>query len=184
MAAAGLLKTVYLSYFSKPVADRTLYRAVRKHKPRRIVELGIGQGVRSARLLQLAQRYQSCDDIHYAGIDMFEARDPDSPRITLKQAHQQLRKLGVGVKLIPGDPYSALARAANGLTGTELLLISADQDPLSLERAWFYVPRMLSEGALVFVEEPASGAKARFHRVTNDEIASLARGHAPQRRAA
>ena len=33
----------------------------------------------------------------------------------------------------------------------------ADQDPESLTKAWFYVPRMLHAGSLVFLEQPAQG---------------------------
>ena len=49
----------------------------------------------------------------------------------------------------------ALSAAANSLTNTDLLIISADQDAASLERAWFYVPRMLHGETLVLHEQPA-----------------------------
>jgi hypothetical protein len=47
----------------------------------------------------------------------------------------------------------ALRRVANSLTGTDLLLVSLNQDRDSLAAAWNWVPRMLTDESLVFVEE-------------------------------
>ena len=57
------------------------------------------------------------------------------------------------IQVIPGDPLSALARSANGLQSTDLLVIAADQDTQSLANAWFYVPRMLHDKSLVLLED-------------------------------
>ena len=59
---------------------------------------------------------------------------------------------------MPGDPYTALLRVANSLAGTDLLLISADQDAESLQRAWCWLPRMLTSQSLVLAAEPAAKA--------------------------
>ena len=52
--AFKFLRNVYLCYFSKPVADRALYRLLRKRSVKSIVEIGVGQLQRTARLLELA----------------------------------------------------------------------------------------------------------------------------------
>lgn len=184
MAAAGLLKSIYLRYFSQPVAERILYRAIARHKFSRIVELGIGQGVRTRRIIELAVGGRP-QEVRYTGIDLFEARDAASPGLTLKAAHQQLRPLGAKVQLVPGDSFSALARVANSLSGTQLLIVSADQDPQSLERAWFYVPRMLADDARIFLQRRDGGAaETVFEEMKRGEILTMARCAAPQRKAA
>ncbi len=63
------------------------------------------------------------------------------------------------VRLVPGDPYTAIAQVANSLAGTELLIISADQFGDALDRAWFYIPRLLAPGATVLIEaiDPKTG---------------------------
>ena len=70
--------------------------------------------------------------------------------MSLKQAFAALRQPEVKVQLVPGDPNMALRRVANSLTGTDLLLIAADQDRDSLAAAWTWVPRMLTATSLVF----------------------------------
>ena len=172
MKLARLLRYGYLAYLSQPSADRTLYRAIRRARPTRIVELGIGCGRRSLRMIELAQRHQP-EPVHYAGIDLFEARAAETPGLTLKQAHSLLGGSGAKVRLVPGDPAAALRRAANVLPQTDVLVISADQDREALSRAWFYVPRMLHERSLVFREEQLAEG-TRFRLVARIEIERLA----------
>lgn len=176
MAAAGFFKSALLRYFARPAHERVLYRAVRKHKIASIVELGMGRGVRAQRLIEMAQRHHP-GEVRYAGIDLFEARDASEAGITLKQAHCLLRATKAKALVVPGDPFSALARVANSLTGTQLLIIAADQDAAALERAWFYVPRMLASGALVFVEQ-RSQRGAAYQRLTAAQVAEKSQ---PQR---
>jgi len=161
MAASSFLQYVRFAYLSKPASDRPLYRAIRSLRPKSIVELGVGIGIRSKRLIQVAQRYAGNDKVRYTGIDLFEGRSANQPGLTLKRAHTTLKSLGAKVQLVPGDPFSALARAANALVGTDLVVIGADQDSDSLKRAWFYVPRMLTDNSRVFLEEYQEDEGAR-----------------------
>jgi hypothetical protein len=89
------------------------------------------------------------------------------------------------VQLVPGDPYSALARTANSLPDIDLMLVDADQDAESLSQAWFYAPRMLHEESLVLIERlqdahDASDQPAiqfdRLDRATIEQMASPIRG--------
>jgi hypothetical protein len=60
---------------------------------------------------------------------------------------------------------------ANSLTGTDLLIVSADQQGESLDRAWFYVPRMLHDASVVLVED-ADGGATTFRQLAKSEIVS------------
>jgi len=156
LSVGSLLRSSYLLYFSQPLADRAVYKAVTGRKVRTIVEIGIGLAGRTQRLLEVAAWRRDCLPLRYTGIDLFEARPSHAPGVSLKQAFAQLRLPNVKVQLVPGDPYSALRRVANSLTGTDLLLIAGDQDAESLARAWTWLPRMLTQKSLIFLEEPAA----------------------------
>jgi len=154
LAAASFLKAWYLSYFSKPAGDRILYPLIQRHKVRRILELGLGSGRRAVRMIEMAQRRSTDCRVSYTGIDLFESRGPsDPPGMTIKAAHQLLGATGARVRLIPGDPGSALARTANELMGTDLVIISAGQDAKSMQRAWAYLPRVIHAGSCVIRQE-------------------------------
>ena len=170
------LRFIYLSYLSKPVSDRLIYRVIPRRKVLKIVEAGVGRGVRAGRMIEAAGFTAPAGQVQYTGIDLFEARSAsDGPGLTLKTAHRLLKATGARIRLLPGDPFSALARAANTLMGTDLVVISADQDARSLARAWFYLPRMLHPRSLVYCEERLPGSQdAVLRLVPLAEIADLA----------
>lgn len=181
----SLWKYLYLAYFSKPAGDRQLYRGLKKVCCRSIVEIGIRPGTRTNRLLQVAARFAAGQPLRYTGIDAFELRPSDTPQLPLKQAHRMLANSGAKVQLVPGDPHTALSRAANTLLGTDLILVSADQVGESLDRAWYFVPRMLHGNSRILLEQ-VTGAPAQVSWKELDPAAvqALVASQARQRRRA
>ncbi len=183
MKKTSFMKFAVLSLFSRPAHERVIYRSIRQVRAQSIVELGVQGGQGARRMIEAALRFSPADEIRYTGIDLFEARPADTPGLKLKEAHRTLKQHGVHVHLVPGDPFSALARSANTLTGTDLVVIRADQDPESLERAWLYVPRMLHEGSVVLLETIAKDGR-RFETVSHALIEQWAGPNSASRRAA
>ena len=173
MKSAGWLRSVYLSRFSQPQQDRIIYRALSRSRVTSVLEIGIGTGVRTGRALELALMNAAAGRVRYIGVDLFEARDDRRSHLTLKQAHQVLVDKRISARLIPGDPYTALSQTANSLGCIDLVIVSADQDQDSLSRAWFYLPRLLHQESLVFVER-ATAEGNTIHQLSAAEIAALA----------
>jgi hypothetical protein len=185
LSAASQLKYLHLAYFSKPVADRAVYRTIRNTCAGHLVGIGLGSGRLAGTMIQLASEFTRRDQVRFTGIDLFELRPATAARLSLKQAHSLLTPLKARVRLVPGDPFSALARAANTLLDTDLVVIRADQDAASLERAWFYLPRMLHEESVVLLENPGSdGQSGTYQSLDLDAVRKLASAHAAHRRAA
>jgi predicted O-methyltransferase YrrM len=180
LPAASRLKQLYLAYLSKPASDRLLYQTIRRERCRQIVEIGMGSGQRAVRMLDLAVCHHPVEELRYAAIDLFEART-GAAGLKLKEAHCLLKGRSAKVHLLPGDPLSALARAANTLGETDLLIVSHDQDSQSMAQAWFYVPRMLHAKSIVLVET-LEQSTARWMRLSTAQIESMAKR--PVRRAA
>jgi hypothetical protein len=147
------LQFFYLAYFSKPKNERIVYQAIRRHRVRSILEIGIGTGRRARQMIGLAKSVSPGTTIRYAGIDLFEGRDSqDGPGLSLKAAYRLLKSPGVRVRLIPGDPLEALTEVANTLVGTQLIVIQANLRAESLERAWFFIPRTMAQGCTVLLD--------------------------------
>ena len=85
----------------------------------------MGNGVRTKRLLEQVLEHQAATDVRYTGIDLFEARPAGQPGMSLKQAHATFKPYGIKSQFIPGDPFSAIARAANGLLQTDVIIVRA-----------------------------------------------------------
>lgn len=185
MSQLGTLKYTYLAHLSQPSTDRVLYRALDKCPVRSILELGVGDGVRAERLLAIATRNVPDGEVCYTGIDLFEDRPDGSPRIGLKQAYQQLRQQHVKVRLVPGDPCTALSRISNDISGIDLVLVAGDQDADSLARAWMFLPRMLHARARIFQQSAANDGKlADFAEVSRQQLEQLAMCRSRRRLAA
>ena len=120
-----------------------------KQKPRRILEIGLGLGVRSLRMFEVAGRYCDSEQISYTGIDAFEARPADAQTFSMKAAYKLLRQQGVKVKLVPGATLAAMTMTANSLANTDLIVIDAAIRDKDLEKAWKYFPRMMHEDSVI-----------------------------------
>ncbi|NBW87972.1 MAG: hypothetical protein EBR23_14390, partial [Planctomycetia bacterium] len=152
MARMGLLRSLWLTRFSQPAGERAMYRHVLRTPPARILELGMGMLVRTERLLQAVGSSRAVADLHYVGLDRFEARMPtDPPGVSLKQAHQRLHSLA-RVQLVPGNIDSSLSRLCNHLGVFDMVLISAANDERHLARCWFFLQRLTTSTTTVFVE--------------------------------
>lgn len=183
MAAATWLKFVYLSRIAKPRAQRQLYRLIKCQQVRRIVEVGVSDIGRTALLVSVAQRFAGDTPVAYTGLDSFDTRPADAPRLTLKQAHCQLQATGAHVRLVPGDPGCTLAAVANAHQHTGLLLISAGVSDSTLLSAWFYVPRMLDAKSAVVRERMDEAGEPVFDLISAEQITEMAAEKAGRRAA-
>ena len=183
MGLLSRLKLLYLLYFSKPPADRVLYRAIRRSQPRKIVVLGLGTAGRVLRMIEVARLLVPIRELHLTVIDPFEAQPADRSAISLKQAFQLLRGTGVRVRLVPGEPLEGLMRAANDLGQVDLLVFSAGTVPGEMARAWFFVPRLLHNRTAIYLEKAQPDGPGTFQSMPQADIAALASA-ALRRRAA
>jgi len=168
------LAAVWNDWFAKPAVERCVEQTVKRQRPRRILEIGLGDGARARRVISLAQRYHARHEVHFIGIDLFEDRHGEQPLFSLKDAYRQLRSTGARVRLVPGDPYGALVRAANSLAGIDLVLISAEVSKASLASAWFYLPRTLAKNAIVLWAD-GTLPDGEYRHVSRAELLAAAR---------
>jgi len=137
--------------------------------------MGLGFGQRALRMIEMASRACPDEPVRYVGVDLFEMRTAaDGPGVTLKMAHRLLKASGAKIQLLPGDPFSALARSANSLPKIDLVVVSSRWDAANLAPAWFYVPRLLHDDSRVFVETQQAEGKPSMRLVSPDEVRALA----------
>ena len=162
MAGLSRLRLFYLLHLSKPASDRLVYREIRRLKARKVVELGLGTGQRAVQIIEVLKEFHEVRDIHYTGVDLFEARTAaDGPGISLREAHCLLKATGARIQLVPGTVGEALSRIANGVSQVDVLVISGRITPEQLSQAWFFLPRMIHAQTQVFQETLSAGGHAR-----------------------
>lgn len=185
MSVGSWLCRCYWCYWSRPAHARILYRLLYRRTIRAILQLGIPSPTLTRQFLRVAARQAHPATLAYTGVDLFEARPEGLPKLSLKDAFATLRQEHVRVQLVPGDPDAALARVANFLGPIDLVLVTADQDPASLARAWRWLPRMLRPEAVVMAEErPARGQTVAWRALSASELQSLVAAASQRRRRA
>ncbi len=158
MRPASSLQSIYFRYLSSPRHYRSLYQFLYKNQPRRILQIGIGDGTTSQRILSLLLAKPKTEPIKFTGIDLFESRPHGEIGLSLKEAHSLLRSEGLETRLLPGNPVQVLTRFANELRGTDLVLISASLESQTRDGAWHFLPRMMHKDSQVWVESKQAGA--------------------------
>ncbi|MGA2618297.1 MAG: hypothetical protein ABSF26_11850 [Thermoguttaceae bacterium] len=175
MTPPSRLRLFYLLHLSKPAADRIIYRAIQRSRAASIVELGIGTARRAVNMIQLAGGHHPARAIRYTGIDLFEdRRETDPPGVSLRRAHCLLTATGARIRLVPATPAEGLSRTANMLGKADLVILSALGESQPLARAWFYIPRLLHDRSLVFLEELTGGGRTAVRLVSQAELDRLA----------
>ena len=159
-----------LSRFSKPVANRKIYRLIRDNKVSSIIEFGLGDGTRTEKMIQTAKRFMLGDTVRYTGIDLFEGRPEGESPLSLREMHRRLNKSEIKSQLVPGDSQSAVMRIANSHLRTDLILITAQYSLESFDQCWYFFPRMLHAQSVVMIQSEAEGA---FHSMSRLDIEKL-----------
>jgi len=170
-----------LTWFGKPIEDRSIYKAIRNHKVQSIVEIGLGDGSRSETMLRVAKKFSVTKGLRYTGIDLFEGREEGQPKLSLREMHKRLSSSEAKVQLVPGEMASALSRIANSHVRTDLIIVSAGQAPETIAECWFYFPRMLQSGSQFLIQETAGES---FKTLSRLEIEKLSEQNQAQRAAA
>jgi len=160
------LRFFHMCWLAKPAADRAVYKIIKRHQVKSIVEIGVGNGSRCEKMIQVAQNF-SQGEVRYTGIDLFESRPEDQPAVSLLEMHKRLNKTGAKVKLIPGDAESSTAKVANSLANTDLFLLNMDDKLDSLNRFWFFLPRMVHDNSILLLRAQDTGDQFRI-LVKND----------------
>ena len=168
-----LSTTRYLQWtmLSKPASDRAVYKQIKKLRARSIVEIGLGDGVRAERIVQVAKKFGAGQTVKYTGIDLFDGRPEDQSPLKLIEMHKRLTSIGVKTQLVPGDLASSIQRIANSHTRTDLMIISAGFDQAELEASWFFVPRMLCAGSLFLLQNEPTGSFKAMSRLEIERLA-------------
>ena len=174
MAGLSRLRLFYLLHLSKPASDRLVYREIRRLKARKIVELGLGAGRRAVQIIEVLKEFHEVREIHYTGVDLFEARTAaDGPGISLREAHCLLKATGARIQLVPGPVGEALSRIANSVSQVDVVVISGRIPAAQLSTAWYFLPRMIHARTQVFQESLSAHGTAATRLLAAHEVEQL-----------
>ena len=153
MKPISAMKFFQMTWLSKPIADRLIYKTIKKRQVKSIVEIGLDDGSRCGKMIEVAKKFSPDSRIKYTGIDPFDARDQDAPTLKLIEMHRKLNAFQAKTQLVPGDLGSALPTIANAHVRTDMVIISAGFEEEDFESTKMYLPRMLHPSSIVLVQD-------------------------------
>ena len=168
-----------MTWLDKPVADRVIYKLIKRREVRSIIEVGLGDGTRCEKLIAVAQKFTE-EKVRYTGVDLFDARESSTP-LKLIEMHRRLKGIEAKTQLVPGDIGSALPRIANSHLRTDLILISAGFDREQFSEVKSFLPRMLHASSLLLVQAKED---AEFKKLSRLEIEKAVDSPKVERKAA
>ena len=84
MSASRLIKYLHLAYLAKPIADRAIFRTIRKIRAGNLVGIGLGDGQLAQKMILFAQQAADRPKVQFTGIDLFEMRSDQGNGQSLK----------------------------------------------------------------------------------------------------
>ncbi|MEZ6119681.1 MAG: hypothetical protein R3C28_24370 [Pirellulaceae bacterium] len=176
------LKNLSLTHFSKPKSDRPIYRWILQHQPHSIMEVGLDDGSRAEKMLQVLSAQLPADAVlKYTGVDPFDSRPPGQPTLLLKSTHQMLSRHGVKARLIPGEPSFALPRYCNSVGGHDLVVISGAASADEMQSVWTVLPRVLNDQSALLWQP--QGPNSDFVVYSRDHVVELGEANRSKRAA-
>lgn len=165
----NFFQSFYLTHFSAPADERSLYRHIKTARPTTIVECAIQRGERMLKMLQLAQSvYVKTDadpasessgaaknaDFLYVCMDPFEGRtEEDGPGLSLRKAHKLLSRLTLRHRCIPAPAEQGVAQLSRTFKDVDMLVLATPRyDWLAGKGA--LLASILHEDATVFLKFP------------------------------
>ena len=159
-----------LTMFSKPVENRLIYKMIKQQQLQSFVEVGLGDGSRFEKMIQVAHTYSQSESLRYTGVDLFDARETPAQPLKLIEMHKRMKALPAKTQLVPGELGPAIQRIANSHLRTDLVIISAGFEPADFERALRFIPRMMHSSSTLLVQRNTGAAFEVLNRLEVERL--------------
>ncbi|MCA9135691.1 MAG: hypothetical protein KDB00_03005 [Planctomycetales bacterium] len=106
--------------------DKKLFRRIESMSIQSVLEVSVGDGLRSLAMLQTLTHKGHSTPIHFIAIDEFEM---GGNALTLREFHKQLREYPAKVQLVPMSIDAGLDRVVRTYGQVDLVIWSQDEAP-------------------------------------------------------
>ena len=128
--------------------DKKLFRRIESLSVQSVLEVSVGDGLRSMAMLQALTHKGHSTTIHYIAIDEFEM---GGNALRLRDFHKQLREYPAKAHLVPMTIDAGLDRVVRTYGQVDLVIWSADQPPTTVQRD--ALARLSKPTTIVFAQE-------------------------------
>ncbi len=144
----------------QPRRYRNLFRIIHENRCRRIVEIGVWNGVHAQQMIRTAALWYPIETVAYYGFDLFEdLTDEDFEREfskrppTLEEVRRRLEVTGAEIHLFKGDTRRTLPESVETIRGADLIYIDGGHSIETIASDWTCMERAINSGTTVIFDD-------------------------------
>lgn len=135
-----------------------LFRLILEQECRRLVEIGVFDGIHARRMIETAQIYN--DEVDYWGFDLFEEFDATKAvegfsKIppSIQEVAERLKPTGANWTLYRGDSRETLPANLHALKGADFVFIDGGHSLDVIEADWSNIQQIMSPDTIVVFDD-------------------------------
>lgn len=166
-------------FHAKGIAYRydQIFDEIKNNKPKNIMEVGVWTGERARKMITIASRFYSKEQIHYFGFDFFDRMDSETYKKeiskqppTLSEIKLKLDKTKAHIHLFKGDTTIVLQQEQKNLPEMDLIFIDGGHSLETVASDWLYSSKIVRRGGVVIFDDYWTNRTDGGSKVTVDAI--------------
>lgn len=143
-----------------------LFTAIRKIKPKNIMEIGTWNGNRAEQMIETAQKFWPVSEITYYGFDLFEEMmkelitkevigEAQKLRVLppMEEVRKKLIKTGAKINLFKGNTLKVLPEVIHSLPKMDFIFIDGGHSIETITNDWHYSQQLMVKNTVVIFDD-------------------------------
>lgn len=171
-----LLKKI-VSLKNRPRRYWHIFRAIKRIRPHRIMEIGTWSGDRALKMIKLAQKYYPYGEVEYYGFDLFElmtlnkfSNEVSKWPPSMAEVKTKLESTGARIFLYRGDTVDILPSTLKNLPKMDLIFIDGGHSLETIANDWLYSSMLMHSKTITIFDDYWLNRSDAGARISVDSI--------------
>lgn len=146
--------------FKGPRRYRHLYDQIKITGAKNILEIGVWNGVRAKKMLEVASEKNEISSLNYFGFDLFEEMDSDVYESEISKmppskadVQRLLSETGASINLYAGDTMKTLPAVVDSLPKMDFIYIDGGHSHETVANDWKYSEMLMHKDTVVIFDD-------------------------------
>lgn len=157
---SGRLTYMLQVWRMRPKRYANLLKVINENKCRRIMEIGVFDGVHATQMISVAKIFHPAEQIEYFGFDLFELLTEEELKQefakrppVFHEVQERLEKTGANIHLYRGNTKATLPQLKNSLDPMDFIFIDGGHCIDTISSDWKSVKDLMTERTIVIFDD-------------------------------